>query len=93
MTTAAYDAILVGARCAGSPTATLLARQGHRVLLLDRDLGAGFGGGVRPEMGQLLGATAASQDAQDQFVSVMAGTMPVREFFAPENGGRVIAGT
>jgi 2-polyprenyl-6-methoxyphenol hydroxylase-like FAD-dependent oxidoreductase len=31
-----YDAIVVGARCAGSPTAMLLARQGYRVLLLDR---------------------------------------------------------
>jgi flavin-dependent dehydrogenase len=34
-----YDAIVVGARCAGSPTAMLLARAGHRVLLVDR---AGF---------------------------------------------------
>jgi 2-polyprenyl-6-methoxyphenol hydroxylase-like FAD-dependent oxidoreductase len=34
-----YDAIVVGARCGGSPTAMLLARRGHRVLLLDR---AGF---------------------------------------------------
>jgi flavin-dependent dehydrogenase len=31
-----YDAIVVGARCAGSPTAMLLARKGYRVLLLDR---------------------------------------------------------
>lgn len=31
-----YDAIIVGARAAGSPTAMLLARQGHRVLLVDR---------------------------------------------------------
>jgi flavin-dependent dehydrogenase len=31
-----YDAIIVGARCAGSPTAMLLARGGYRVLLLDR---------------------------------------------------------
>ncbi len=31
-----YDAIVVGARCAGSPTAMLLARQGHRVLLVER---------------------------------------------------------
>ncbi|HET7094842.1 MAG TPA: NAD(P)/FAD-dependent oxidoreductase, partial [Thermomicrobiales bacterium] len=31
-----YDVIVVGARCAGSPTAMLLARQGHRVLLIDR---------------------------------------------------------
>lgn len=31
-----FDAIVVGARCAGSPTAMLLARAGYRVLLLDR---------------------------------------------------------
>ena len=31
-----YDAIVVGARCAGAPTAMLLARNGLRVLLLDR---------------------------------------------------------
>jgi len=31
-----FDAIVVGARCAGSPAAMLLARRGHRVLLLDR---------------------------------------------------------
>ena len=31
-----YDVIVVGARCAGSPTAMLLARKGYKVLLLDR---------------------------------------------------------
>ena len=31
-----YDVIVVGARCAGSPTAMLLARRGYRVLLLDK---------------------------------------------------------
>ena len=31
-----FDAIVVGARCAGSPTAMLLARKGHRVLLVDK---------------------------------------------------------
>ncbi|MDQ5822954.1 MAG: NAD(P)/FAD-dependent oxidoreductase [Chloroflexota bacterium] len=31
-----YDAIVVGARCAGSPTAMLLARKGYNVLLVDR---------------------------------------------------------
>ena len=31
-----YDAIVVGARCAGASTAMLLARKGHRVLLVDR---------------------------------------------------------
>lgn len=34
-----YDVIVVGARCAGSPLATLLARRGMRVCLIDR---AGF---------------------------------------------------
>ena len=31
-----YDAIVIGARCAGAPTAMLLARKGYRVLLVDR---------------------------------------------------------
>ncbi len=36
MSEASYDVIVVGARCAGSPTAMLLAREGHRVLLVDK---------------------------------------------------------
>jgi 2-polyprenyl-6-methoxyphenol hydroxylase-like FAD-dependent oxidoreductase len=32
-----YDAIIVGARCAGSPTAMLLARRGYKILLVDKD--------------------------------------------------------
>jgi flavin-dependent dehydrogenase len=31
-----YDAIVIGARCAGSPVGLLLARKGYRVLLVDR---------------------------------------------------------
>ncbi len=31
-----YDALIIGARCGGSPTAMLLARKGYRVLLVDR---------------------------------------------------------
>ena len=31
-----YDAIVVGARCAGSPTAMLLARRGYNVLVVDK---------------------------------------------------------
>ncbi len=31
-----YDVIVIGARCAGSPAAMLLARQGFKVLLVDR---------------------------------------------------------
>ncbi|MDI1260991.1 NAD(P)/FAD-dependent oxidoreductase [Aquabacterium sp.] len=32
-----HDVIVVGARCAGAATAMLLARQGHKVLLIDQD--------------------------------------------------------
>src|SRR5688500_12770128 len=31
-----YDAIVVGARCAGSPTAMLLARKGYKTLVVDK---------------------------------------------------------
>src|SRR3978361_2112052 len=31
-----YDAIVHGARCAGAPTAMLLAEAGHRVLVVDK---------------------------------------------------------
>ena len=31
-----FDAIVVGARCAGAPTAMLLAGKRHRVLLVDK---------------------------------------------------------
>jgi menaquinone-9 beta-reductase len=34
---ASYDAIIIGARCAGAATALLLARRGLRVLVVDRD--------------------------------------------------------
>src|SRR5262249_40427967 len=33
-----YDVIVIGARCAGSPTALLLARKGYKVLLVDRSV-------------------------------------------------------
>jgi 2-polyprenyl-6-methoxyphenol hydroxylase-like FAD-dependent oxidoreductase len=36
MTSTTYDVIVVGARCAGAPTAMLLTQQGQRVLLVDR---------------------------------------------------------
>src|SRR3954463_5500276 len=31
-----YDAIVIGARCGGAPTAMLLARKGYRGLLVDK---------------------------------------------------------
>src|SRR5687768_16338715 len=36
MASTSYDAIVVGARCAGSPTAMLLARKGYKVLAVDK---------------------------------------------------------
>jgi len=44
-----------------------------------------------PEMQQLFGAMRGNQEAMDGFVSVMAGTLPAPEFFAPENVGRIMA--
>jgi len=34
--TSGYDAIVIGARCAGSPVSMLLARKGYKVLVVDR---------------------------------------------------------
>jgi 2-polyprenyl-6-methoxyphenol hydroxylase-like FAD-dependent oxidoreductase len=45
-----------------------------------------------PELQQLLEAVQTSQAAMDGFVSVIAGTVPVPEFFGPENTGRIMAG-
>jgi 2-polyprenyl-6-methoxyphenol hydroxylase-like FAD-dependent oxidoreductase len=45
-----------------------------------------------PEMQQLLGAVAGNQSAMDDFVSVQAGTLPIPEFFAPDNVARIMAG-
>jgi flavin-dependent dehydrogenase len=44
-----------------------------------------------PETQQLLSAVAGNQPAMDDFVSVQAGTMPIPEFFSPENIGRIMA--
>jgi flavin-dependent dehydrogenase len=44
-----------------------------------------------PDMLQLFGAIHGNQAATDDFISVMAGTLPVPEFFAPENIGRMMA--
>ena len=48
-----YDAVVVGARCAGAPTAMLLARQGAKVLLVDRE----------PEIGDTLSTHALMRPA------------------------------
>jgi 2-polyprenyl-6-methoxyphenol hydroxylase-like FAD-dependent oxidoreductase len=44
-----------------------------------------------PDMQQILGAAHGNQDAMDAFVSMQAGTMPIPEFFSPDNIGRIMA--
>jgi flavin-dependent dehydrogenase len=44
-----------------------------------------------PETQQVLASAAASEYGQTQFVSMMAGTLPVPAFFAPENVQRIFA--
>jgi flavin-dependent dehydrogenase len=45
-----------------------------------------------PHMAELLAATAANPEAARQFASVVAGTRPVGEFFAPANVAEIMAG-
>jgi 2-polyprenyl-6-methoxyphenol hydroxylase-like FAD-dependent oxidoreductase len=45
-----------------------------------------------PETQQLLGAVAGNRQAMDDFVSVQAGTLPIPEFFSPDNIGRIMSG-
>jgi 2-polyprenyl-6-methoxyphenol hydroxylase-like FAD-dependent oxidoreductase len=44
-----------------------------------------------PETQQLLGAVAGNRRAMDDFVSVQAGTLPIPEFFSPDNIARIMA--
>ena len=45
-----------------------------------------------PEMQQLLGAIARTEQAMDDFVSMQAGTLPIPEFFSDANLGSILAG-
>lgn len=44
-----------------------------------------------PEMQQLFGAMARNQEATNQFFSAITGAIPMQEFFAPENMGKIFA--
>jgi 2-polyprenyl-6-methoxyphenol hydroxylase-like FAD-dependent oxidoreductase len=44
-----------------------------------------------PETQQLLGAVAGNQQHMDDFVSVQAGTLPIPQFFSPDNIGLIMA--
>jgi 2-polyprenyl-6-methoxyphenol hydroxylase-like FAD-dependent oxidoreductase len=43
-----------------------------------------------PEMQQLFGALRTNQRETDRFFGAVLGTVPVAEFFAPENLGRIV---
>jgi 2-polyprenyl-6-methoxyphenol hydroxylase-like FAD-dependent oxidoreductase len=44
-----------------------------------------------PDLQQLLGAVHGNQDAMDDFISVLARTLPAPEFLAPENVERIFS--
>jgi hypothetical protein len=44
------------------------------------------------EMQQLFGALRANQHETNRFIGAIIGTVPIPEFFAPENLARVIRG-
>ena len=44
-----------------------------------------------PETQQLLAAVARNPEAMNDFVSVQAGTLPVPEFFSPDNISRIMS--
>ena len=97
-----YDAIVVGARCAGSPTAMLLARAGRRVLLVDR---AGFpsdtlsthfihqSGAAHLERWGLLPQVVAAGAAPSHSLTLDIGPFTLRATFTPAVcGDGIVAG-
>ena len=83
-----YDVIVVGARVAGSPTAMLLARQGHRVLVVDR---AEFPSDVIST--HLLHVPAVAILRRWGLLDrVLASAPPPYEYFRMDFGAFVIAG-
>ncbi len=94
-----FDAIVIGARCAGSPTAMLLARKGYRVLLLDRNAFPSdtyrnhfvqHSGSVRLHHWGLLDRVAASNCPPIRDLIVDMGDGPLAEQIEASDG---VAGT
>jgi len=88
MSQVVYDAIVIGARVAGSPTAMLLARKGYRVLLVDR---ASFPSDtMSTHQVQLPGSAALRR--WGLLERVIATGLPVAERVRLEMGGTVVEG-
>ena len=84
-----YDAIIVGARCAGASTGLLLARLGYRVLLVDR---AGFPSDTMSTHGLHIPAVAALQRWGLLDAVIAAGT-PAIDRFTFDTGYFTLQGT
>jgi flavin-dependent dehydrogenase len=88
MSQVVYDAIVIGARVAGSPTAMLLARKGYRVLLMDR---ASFPSDtMSTHQIQLLGGAALKR--WGLLERVVTTGLPAAERVRMEMGGMVVEG-
>jgi hypothetical protein len=46
-----------------------------------------------PEMQQLFGALRQNQEQTNRFFGAVTGAVPIPEFFAPENMGRILGAT
>jgi 2-polyprenyl-6-methoxyphenol hydroxylase-like FAD-dependent oxidoreductase len=71
-----FDAVVVGARCAGAATAMLLARAGHRVLVVDRGR---YGTDTLSTHALMRGAVVQLHRWNVLPAVIAAGTTPVRQ--------------
>src|SRR6188472_160967 len=71
-----YDVVVVGARCAGAATAMLLARAGHRVLVVDRGR---YGTDTLSTHALMRGAVVQLHRWNVLPAVIAAGTTPVRQ--------------
>lgn len=84
-----FDAIVVGARCAGAATALLLARQGHRVLIVDQ---AHFPSDVRLSTHLIWHAGVDLLDRWGLLQTLQDSGCPLLTDFALDMGGLVLQG-
>jgi menaquinone-9 beta-reductase len=76
MPASSYDVVVVGARCAGAATAMLLARAGHRVLVVDRGR---YGTDTLSTHALMRGAVVQLHRWNILPAVVASGTTPVRQ--------------
>jgi len=98
-----YDAIVVGARCAGSSTAMLLARKGYRadyerqgdewaMPFYELTCGMATFAPPPPEMTAIYEALRGNAHDTSRFIGLITEAISPTEFFAAENVLRIVAG-